>query len=352
MVLKDDKDKQVIRKRKSRRESLLNLTIILLILWLLGCLTLAFFYMKNQENINLELKKSDSAEKEEGKIYFELLDFSEETAVSSARTDADSEVLPDQQTRDEFQPSMESLFKERKLTRENIEPLFENRRNSDEVNPMHSTFGKDVVYIYHSHSREAFLPYFKNAVQPEEAYHAKANITLVGKMLGNALERRGMGTEVDTSDIVEELDARGMDYGGSYPVSREHVQAAQKENKDLEIFLDVHRDSLRKDSTTTRIKGKDYARLLFVVGTGHRDFEKNLAFTEGLHALLDSRNPGISKGILEKDRSQGNGIYNQDLSPNSVIVEIGGVDNTAEEISLTVEALANALSDNYWHGER
>ena len=303
----------------------------------------------------MELKKSDSAspaEKGEAKIYFELLDLSEEPKDSSSSTDADSEVLPNQRTRDEFHPTMESLFDERELTRKNIDTLFENKRRSNDINSTHSTFGKDVVYIYHSHSREAFLPYFKDSLQPEEAYHPKANITLVGKMLGKALERRGMGTKVDTSDIVKELDARGMDYGSSYPVSREHVQAAQKENRDLEIFLDVHRDSLRKDSTTREINGEDYARLLFVVGTGHRGFEKNLAFTEGLHALLESQDPGISKGILKKDRSQGNGIYNQDLSPNSVIVEIGGVDNTAEEISRTVESLANALSDYYWHGDK
>lgn len=55
---------------------------------------------------------------------------------------------------------MKSLFRERELSRENVEALFINRRPLG-INPMRSTNEKEVVYIYHSHSREAFLPYLK-----------------------------------------------------------------------------------------------------------------------------------------------------------------------------------------------
>jgi stage II sporulation protein P len=106
---------------------------------------------------------------------------------------------------------------------------------------------------------------------------------------------------------------------------------------------------LRKDSTTIEINEEDYAHLLFVVGTGHEDFERNLSFEEGLDRKLSKQFPGLSKGILQKDSSQGNGVYNQDVSPNSVIVEIGGVDNTVEELHRTTEALADVISDYYWH---
>lgn len=255
-------------------------------------------------------------------------------------------------TRDEFQPEINDLLKERELSRKKVETLFGKMNSPKDIASSHTTYGKEVVYIYHSHNREAFVPYLKDIEQPEEAYHAEANITLVGKMLGRALERRGVGTTVDSTDIVQELGVRGLNYGSSYHISGEYVKTAQKKNKDLEIFLDVHRDSLRKASTTLEIDGEDYARLLFVVGTGHENFEKNLAFSEGLHNLFAAQYPGLSKGILKKDGSQGNGVYNQHLSPKSVIVEIGGVDNTAEELHRTVEVLADVLSDYYWHGEQ
>lgn len=350
MVLKNNKKSAAQKER--RRQERLNLALILLLISLFLFLTLGYFYIKTG---NLELTRSDvapPAEKDNANVYFELLEPSDRDAVSPLPTTVNPEIPENRRFRDEFQPTMESLFKERELIKSDIERYFTNRRPFTEINPMHTTGGKEVVYIYHSHSREAFLPYLKNTDKPEEAYHATANITLVGKMLEEALERRGIGTQVDASDIGTELDARGLNYGSSYPVSREHVQGAQKENRNLEVFLDLHRDSLRKDSTTTDIEGKEFAQLLFVVGTGHAEFRKNLSFTAGLHQEIEGKYPGLSKGILEKDSSQGNGIYNQDISPQSVIVEVGGVDNTAEELNRTVEAFADVLSDYYWHGEK
>lgn len=350
MVLDNKKKRTVQEKRRRRDQS--NLTLVLLLFLLVLCLVLGYYFIKNENQKQNRVDVASSIETDKENVYFELLESSNETADGQTGEAANSERPIGPRFRDEFQPTMESLFQDRELIRANIERYFIDRRHPKEIDPMHTTDGKDVLYIYHSHSREAFLTYLKNTEKPEEAYHTTANVTLIGKMLGEAMERRGIGTQVDASDIGKELDARGLTYGSSYPVSREHVQAAQKENRNLEVFLDIHRDSLRKDSTTTEIKGNAFAQLLFVVGTGHAEFEKNLSFTAGLHQKIEERYPGLSRGILEKDSSQGNGVYNQDLAPQSVIVEVGGVDNTAEEISRTIEAFAEVLSDYYWHGER
>src|SRR5690606_37872785 len=111
-----------------------------------------------------------------------------------------------------------------------------------------------------THNRESFLPLLKGANKPEEAYHSKANMILVGQMLGKALERKGVGTKVNPTDIVQELSLRGLDYNSSYELSGDIVRKARNENADLDIFLDLHRDSLRKDSTTVKLNGEDYAQ--------------------------------------------------------------------------------------------
>ncbi len=252
---------------------------------------------------------------------------------------------------DELNPTMGELLKKRSFNNKNFDAIFENMKRPQNYSKdlVHSTFGRDVIYIYHSHSRESFLPYFNSTKNPEEAYHSTANITIVGELLGKSLEKRGVGTKVDSIDVVEELYLRGLNFNNSYEVSRERVQSARAKNKDLEIFLDIHRDSLRRNSTTKKFNGVNFARLLFIVGTGHKKFEENLHFTEGLNKQLSIRYPGLSRGIITKDSSQGNGVYNQDISPNAVIIEIGGVDNTLEELNLTVEALAEVLSNYYWH---
>ena len=346
------------KKKVSALTRLYQWTLIISTCLLLIALAFIYVNIEGDTHKNVEpddLKSPAASDLTSSSFHFQLRK-PEDKAASSPNQNLSSEeqsaLAIEQLSRDEFQPVMKDLFKDRDLSSENIEEKFEDAGSLTNLNTGHSTFGKEVIYIYHSHSREAFLPYFKKAVQPEKAYHSKANITLVGDMLGKALERRGLGTTVNSTDIVQELESKGVDYGSSYAVSGEHVRAAQKENRDLEIFLDIHRDSLRKDSTTIEMKEEEHARLLFVVGTGHKEFEKNLVFTEGLQHQLEIEYPGLSKGILEKDSSQGNGVYNQDLSPNSVIVEIGGVDNTVEELHRTVEALAEVLSKYYWHEEK
>ncbi|WP_199175255.1 stage II sporulation protein P [Sporosarcina sp. P7] len=348
------------KKKKSILIVLLYLAIILFSIWLLVVLLLSYYLWHDEIKENPLLGKVDSF----SNFYMETLkdssDFLKplgETDVTLKGTSNEKEKINiqlEQPDRDEFQPAMKDLLKDRELAFKNIDAIFESMKSPKGItkDSIHSTFGRDIIYIYHTHNRESFLPYLKGTDKPEDAYHSKANITLVGEMLGRALERRGVGTKVDSTDIVQELSLRELNYNSSYNLSEELVRSARAENKDFDIFLDLHRDSLRKDSTTLEMNGENYARLLFVVGTGHEEFMKNLSFTEGLHKLLATQYPGLSKGILKKDSSQGNGVYNQDISPNSVIVEIGGVDNTVEELHRTTEALADVLSDYYWHREK
>lgn len=330
--LTEDKNKRV---GKNKAKLFLYFAIFLFIIWGIATTWLAMTYkfnnINNEENevINSPLNKKDPT-----------INFSTENS--------EEDKTFENTDRDDLKPPMKTVLKDRTLRLKNIEGIFGNMKSPKEISAIHSTFGKEVVYIYHSHSRESFLPYLIDTIRPEEAYHSVANITLVGKMLGRAMDQRGVGTKVETVDIVQLLNSRNLDYSSSYNVSRELMQLSQNENKDLEYFLDIHRDSLRKENTTTEINRTKYANLLFVVGTGHAEFEKNLQFANKLHTLLEKKYPTLSKGILKKSSSQGNGIYNQDLAPNSLIIEIGGVDNTVEELHRSTEALAEVLSDYYW----
>ena len=337
-------------KRRTLLVLLLYLALLLFFLWVLGFLWLLFFNDSNKNNNNSEIHDSISSLPDKSESNEDSSESKKSSKISDENTEIELEKNLGAPERDEYEPSMKSLFEKRELKFENIEAIFDNMK-SPKRPEMHSTFGKEVVYIYHTHSRESFLPYLKNTFKPEEAYHSIANITLVGKMLGRAIESNGIGTKVDTSDIVELLETKNLDYGSSYDLSGEIARAAQNENRDLDYFIDVHRDSLRKENTSIEINGLNYARLLFVVGTGHADYEKNLAFANELQTMLDTQYPGLSKGILQKSSSQGNGVYNQDLSPNSIILEIGGVDNTVEELHRSTEAFAEVLSEFYWHGE-
>jgi stage II sporulation protein P len=93
------------------------------------------------------------------------------------------------------------------------------------------------------------------------------------------------------------------------------------------------------------IGDKDYAQVHFIIGTGNPHWKQNEAFAGEIHELLESRMPGLSKGIYAKTTKEGDGVYNQDVSPNSILIEVGGPYNTLEECYRTADVLAAAISD-------
>lgn len=210
--------------------------------------------------------------------------------------------------------------------------------------------GEYKIYIYHTHNRESFFSMVPEAKVPNQAFHRKNNITVIGKRLGEKLNEKGIKTYVDTTDIQGILAERNMKYYQSYSVSREVVMEAMKQHNEVELVFDLHRDAVRKDVTTINIDGKSYAKVMFVIGTGNPKFEKNLELANKLHTLLQKKYPGLSRGAIEKPKTSGsNGVYNQDLAPHSLLIEIGGVDNTIEELNNTVDALADIISEYYWN---
>ncbi|WP_110926926.1 stage II sporulation protein P [Bacillus massiliglaciei] len=254
----------------------------------------------------------------------------------------------------ESAPPADVLTKEREAALQNVEEIEEtNEAPADsekaaEKKPAQTTNGRRVVEIYHTHNRESFLPYLKGVTDPNMASHSKINITRVGDHLGKALADRGVGANVDKTDIMDRLNKKGLNYPKSYQESREVVQTAMADNKDLEYFIDIHRDSHRKDQTTITINGKKYAKIAFVIGGKNPNYEKNLVLANKLHKALEKKYPGLSRGIIKHNSSGNNSVYNQDLSANAMLIEIGGVDNTFEEMYLTADAFADAFSEMYW----
>ncbi|WP_456278224.1 stage II sporulation protein P [Bacillus sp. AK128] len=251
----------------------------------------------------------------------------------------------------ESAPPMEVLLAEREAAVQAVENVDKSEEEKP-VPPAVSTNGKKVVFLYHTHTRESFLPMLKNVTKPNEAYHSSANITLVGQKLAEELEERGIGTEIDKTDFTNMLNEKGWKYGKSYDASRPVVQSAMAANRDIQFLFDLHRDSARKDKTTATINGEAYARVFFVIGGEHAKFEQNSKVADDLHKLVESKYPGMSRGVRLSRGAGTNGKFNQDLSENALIIEFGGVDNTMEELNRSAEAIADVFSEYYWQAEK
>lgn len=251
----------------------------------------------------------------------------------------------------ESSPPLEDILEDREAVYEESE---DEKDQEDQLDSeiKHTTGDRKVVFIYNSHNRESFLPHLPDITDPNLAQHAQVNITKVSERLATSLEAQGIGTHVDETDIMSVLNDKGWIYGQSYQASRSVVEEAMATNKDIQYIFDLHRDALPRDKTTIDIDGEPYAQILMVIGAEHPNYENNLALATKIHYLLEEKYPGLSKGILKKEGPGNNGVYNQDITGNALLFELGGFDNKLEELYRTADLLAEIFSDFYWDAEK
>lgn len=207
-----------------------------------------------------------------------------------------------------------------------------------------TTAGRKVVFIYHSHNRESYYPELKSSKNDPNS--DSVNVTLVGKRLSQQLEKEGIGSTHSNKDYPSSI--KGYNWNYSYKYSLQTVKQALARNNKLTFFFDIHRDSQRRSKTTATIKGKDYAQVYFIIGHRNPNWRENEAFANSIHEKLEDKYPGLSRGVWGKTAANGNGEYNQSVAPDSVLIEIGGVDNTLEECYRTADALAEIIAEQYW----
>ncbi|HHY20594.1 MAG TPA: stage II sporulation protein P [Bacilli bacterium] len=247
----------------------------------------------------------------------------------------------------ESAPPMEVLMAEREAIYKKVQ-----QDEPAKQNPAMTTGGRKVVHIIHTHTRESFLPELKEGLTANEAWHGEVNVTLVGERMAKTLEGYGIGTQVDKTDFQNILLERDWGYGKSYAASREVLQKAITSNGDLEFFFDIHRDDRKRNITTVNINGQDYARPYFVIGENNEHAEYNKMLAQELHERLEKDFPGLSRGVIGYGGPGRNGLYNQDLSKNSLLIEMGGVENSLEEVYRTVDAIAKVFSEYYWQQQK
>lgn len=226
--------------------------------------------------------------------------------------------------------------------------------NKEKKEPAQTTGKRQVAFIYHSHSWESYLPLLNltNDPDPNKATSSVTNISILGERFRDQLANEGIGAVNDKTDVGKKLISKGLNSNSSYKMSREIVQEAMAGNKELQYFFDLHRDSARKNVTTKAIGDKSYAKLAFVIGKGNKNYAQNLQLATALHEAINKKYPGVSRGVIQKGFQTGNGVYNQDLSGQAILIEVGGVDNTSEELNHSIDVLAKAFSEYFWQAEK
>lgn len=179
------------------------------------------------------------------------------------------------------------------------------------------------IYLYNTHDTEE--------------YFDKKKVTDASKALESNLKKLGINTLVEERHPSDFLHT-GIGY---YDISKNFINGVKDKYPNINYFIDIHRDSVV--NTTVIINNKKYAKILFVLGLDNNNYQNNKIILEKMNKYLNDNYPGISKGILEKKGKDVNGVYNQDIGENVLLIELGGIENNIDEVYNSTEIIALML---------
>lgn len=223
------------------------------------------------------------------------------------------------------------------LIKANYKGLITEEKEKKTVPTMIKKENKPLIYIYNTHQTEEYTP--SSLVE----YSIMPTVQMNNYILEDRFEEKNYETVVEEKNIKEVLNKNGWNYAKSYQASRIFLEEAKRNYPTLKYFIDVHRDSLPKERTTVTLNNKSYTTILFLIGLENKDYAKNLEFTEKINAKINEKYPGLSKGIYKKQGEGVNGVYNQDFSPYTILVEMGGPENTIDEVLNTSLAFSECF---------
>ncbi len=197
--------------------------------------------------------------------------------------------------------------------------------------------------IYHTHTSESYVLREKDLGKKGVAAYNKDprySVVRVGEELARNLKKYGI-------DVLHNGTVHDTNFPASYGASLKTLQKYVKSYPSLKIMFDIHRDGLgngEKLRITTKINGKNAAQVMLVVGTNgnglpHPQWKENLKFALRLQEVLNSKYPGLARPILiSKNR------YNQQMTNETLIIEIGGDGNLLSESIESTKYVAEAVN--------
>lgn len=230
-------------------------------------------------------------------------------------------------------PTVEEQTKEEMVFQEDPDATFVS-------NPVEKTdvSSSPQVYIYNTHQTESY------SMKTLEPYNITPSVMMASYLMKEHFQKEGIETIVEETNISDYMKEQGYQYAESYVASRTFVESILKKYPDLKLIIDLHRDAIPHDSSTITIGEKNYAKVLFIVGMNNPNYQTNLSLAQSLSDLINQLYPKLSRGIMSKSGSNVNGLYNQDLNGNMILLELGANENTIDEVQNTVEAIVPIIS--------
>lgn len=201
------------------------------------------------------------------------------------------------------------------------------------------------VLLVFTHSHETYKPFVENETGMVAVYDNQRNLFSMHKLFEDYFRLNGMAAKTLDVDVMSVMKKQGKSFPEAYKTVRPYIEAELKGNQ-YDLILDIHRDSASRNKTTIVHKNVSYAKIAFVIGAENPNYKYNKSIAQAISNSMNEIIPNISRGIIEKKGSGVDGVYNQDLAKEMILVEIGGIDNTEDEVYRTVAVLAQAAANS------
>lgn len=201
-----------------------------------------------------------------------------------------------------------------------------------------------TVLILHTHATESYTKEPGQIYEEDSDYrtfNASYNMLSIGEELTRVLTAGGISVLHDRT--LHDYPS----FSGSYDHARQTIRAYLEAFPSITMVIDLHRDALNFEeepqlSTMATVGTQSSAQLMLVAGTDHNvsytGWQETLALNVKLTAVLEKMYPGITRPIQLRPQR-----FNLDMTPGSLLVEVGANGDTHAEALVAVRALGAAI---------
>lgn len=241
--------------------------------------------------------------------------------------------------------TLESGAQVRNCTDEDNSTLLEAAKSSPEFKSIENIDTEPQVLIYHTHTTESYLPFGDKYDEeyPTRSRNPNRNMTAVGDAICSALSEHGIASLHDCT--VHDYPQ----YTGAYYRSADSILEDMDQYPSLKIILDIHRDGILEENggataPAVEINGKSAAQFMIITGCENGEFDmpnymENYKLACLLQNISETLYPNLARSVLFDYRN-----YNQSLSTNILLIEVGSQGNSLEEAIYTGKLLGDIIA--------
>ena len=194
------------------------------------------------------------------------------------------------------------------------------------VKKMQQVKNNKSIYIYSTHQ--------------EEAYQDKGTVVEASHYLQSLLQEMGYEVLVEERKINDYLNQHQLTYNESYQASYYYLNDTLQ-TQSFDLIIDFHRDSIERSLSVFNDGKKQYAKLMFVIGGSNENVTQLETLATNLRQCIDAYAPGIMRYNMTREPA----YYNQHVSNQMVLIEVGSETNQYQEVLNSIELIAKGIND-------